>query len=275
MNQPAHKTNLRNCTFFGHFSELSFTGKERDEETGYGYLGARYYDSDLSGLFLSIDPMSDKYPNISPYAYCAWNPVKLVDPNGMDTIFVNNEARKIFNSVYDRVSKEVDRLERKQKTTSSQYQSLKKMKDAFTDVINSSTKFYFKSVDKDEKGNTLLKGGNTYGKVGVTGICVDFANYYEGSFIHELRHAAGYKNGEWDIDLSKIDEYGHFYLINYDYQDEYEAYYLENRYNHHFNNELLKEDYEIKTEVRKYSSYTNIIPEFIQYSRVNPYKPHN
>ena len=30
--------------------------------------------------------MSDKYPSLSPYAYCAWNPVKLVDPDGKDTI---------------------------------------------------------------------------------------------------------------------------------------------------------------------------------------------
>ena len=59
-----------------------FTGKERDRETGFSYFGARYYDSDLSGLFLSVDPMANKYPNISPYAYCAWNPMKLVDPNG-------------------------------------------------------------------------------------------------------------------------------------------------------------------------------------------------
>ena len=35
-------------------------------ETGYSYFGARYYDSDLSGLFLSVDPMADKYPGISP-----------------------------------------------------------------------------------------------------------------------------------------------------------------------------------------------------------------
>ena len=33
-------------------------------------------------MWLSVDPMADKYPNISPYAYCAWNPVKLVDPDG-------------------------------------------------------------------------------------------------------------------------------------------------------------------------------------------------
>ena len=62
---------------------FTFTGKEKDAETGYSYYGARYYDSDLSGLFLSVDPMADKYPSISPYAYCAWNPVKLVDPDGM------------------------------------------------------------------------------------------------------------------------------------------------------------------------------------------------
>ena len=60
----------------------SFTGKERDSETGFSYFGARYYDSDLMTGWLSVDPMADKYPNISPYAYCAWNPIKLVDPDG-------------------------------------------------------------------------------------------------------------------------------------------------------------------------------------------------
>ena len=61
---------------------FTFTGKEKDEETGFSYFGARYYDSDLSGLFLSFDPMSDKYPSVSPYVYCAWNPIKLIDPDG-------------------------------------------------------------------------------------------------------------------------------------------------------------------------------------------------
>lgn len=59
------------------------SGKEKDSETGYHYFGARYYNSDLS-LWLSVDPMSDKYPGLSPYNYCAWNPMKLVDPDGME-----------------------------------------------------------------------------------------------------------------------------------------------------------------------------------------------
>ena len=61
-----------------------FTGKELDPETGYSYFGARYLDHELMTMWLSVDPMADKYPSISPYAYCAWNPVKLVDPQGMD-----------------------------------------------------------------------------------------------------------------------------------------------------------------------------------------------
>jgi hypothetical protein len=34
--------------------------------------------------WLSVDPMADKYPHISPYNYCMWNPVKLVDPDGRE-----------------------------------------------------------------------------------------------------------------------------------------------------------------------------------------------
>ena len=61
----------------------TFSGKEKDVETGYSYFGARYYDSGLS-IWLSVDPMSDKYPNLTPYAYCANNPVILVDPDGRE-----------------------------------------------------------------------------------------------------------------------------------------------------------------------------------------------
>ena len=68
----------------GYSERFRFTGKERDEETGYGYFGARYMDHELMTMWLSVDPMADKYPSISPYAYCAWNPIKLVDPNGME-----------------------------------------------------------------------------------------------------------------------------------------------------------------------------------------------
>ena len=77
----------------------SFTGKERDEETGYSYFGARYYDSDLSGLFLSVDPMADKYPSISTYAYCAWNPIRIIDPNGDSVIVCGEQSNEIVKQL--------------------------------------------------------------------------------------------------------------------------------------------------------------------------------
>ena len=79
----------------GYHERFTFTGKERDEETGYGYFGARYMDHELMTMWLSVDPMADKYPGISPYAYCAWNPVKLVDPDGNDWYeYTDNETKE-------------------------------------------------------------------------------------------------------------------------------------------------------------------------------------
>jgi RHS repeat-associated protein len=46
--------------------------RELDNETSYTYFGARYYDSDLS-VWLSVDPVSDKYPSRSAYMYCVGN----------------------------------------------------------------------------------------------------------------------------------------------------------------------------------------------------------
>jgi uncharacterized protein (TIGR02594 family) len=73
-------------------SRYTFSAKEKDIETGYSYFGARYYTSDLS-IWLSVDPMSDKYPNMTPYAYCANNPVILVDPDGME--WYENETGEV------------------------------------------------------------------------------------------------------------------------------------------------------------------------------------
>ena len=67
---------------------LLHTGKERDSETGFSYFGARYYDSDILTGWLSVDPMADKYPSLSPYAYSNWNPIKLIDPDGNSPISV-------------------------------------------------------------------------------------------------------------------------------------------------------------------------------------------
>ena len=79
----------------GYDERYKFTGKERDVETGYDYFGARFYWATI-GHWLSVDPMADKYPNISPYAYCAWNPVKFVDPDGRKIKIAGNFITRIL-----------------------------------------------------------------------------------------------------------------------------------------------------------------------------------
>ena len=44
-----------------------------------------YYTS-VHAIWLSPDPLLDKYPYISPYAYCNWNPIGNIDPDGRDTV---------------------------------------------------------------------------------------------------------------------------------------------------------------------------------------------
>jgi RHS repeat-associated protein len=84
----------------------TFSAKERDPETGLSYFGSRYYSSDLS-IWLSVDPMAAKYPSLSPYTYCADNPVKLVDPNGDTIAVVINQKRYTYdgNNLVDKNGK--------------------------------------------------------------------------------------------------------------------------------------------------------------------------
>ena len=94
-SQETHYNYVKNSGFCISTS----TGKERDSETGFSYFGARYYDSDLMTGWLSVDPMADKYPNLSPYAYCAWNPVRLVDPDGEEIWIVNSNGDRLKYTV--------------------------------------------------------------------------------------------------------------------------------------------------------------------------------
>jgi RHS repeat-associated protein len=74
---------------FGTFDFVNqkFTGKERDQETGLDYFGARYYGSAL-GRFTSPDPLNaaagreEDPQSWNLYAYGRNNPLLYTDPNG-------------------------------------------------------------------------------------------------------------------------------------------------------------------------------------------------
>ena len=62
----------------GLFSGIVFTVIVCTFETANA---GRYYDS-RTGRWLQVDPLAQKYPSLSPYTYCADNPLKYIDPDG-------------------------------------------------------------------------------------------------------------------------------------------------------------------------------------------------
>ena len=69
----------------GNTQPYKYNGKELDTKKGLNWYdyGARHYDAAL-GRFTTNDPLAEKYYSMSPYTYCADNPVKFIDPNGME-----------------------------------------------------------------------------------------------------------------------------------------------------------------------------------------------
>ena len=84
-------------------NDYLYGGKELQQRFGVNLYdsGARFQSN--TGAFTSPDPLAEKYYSISPYAYCAGNPVNLVDPEGKDGM-VTGEGTKdnpyIITAVY-------------------------------------------------------------------------------------------------------------------------------------------------------------------------------
>ena len=92
----------------GTSQRFKYNGKEFDRTHGldwYDY-GARHMSPDV-GRFTTIDPMAENYYSISPYAYCGNNPMKYIDPNGMDWIHANYNGEQ-FVYFDDRINSQED-----------------------------------------------------------------------------------------------------------------------------------------------------------------------
>jgi RHS repeat-associated protein len=84
--------------------EYLFTGKEQDV-TGFYYYGARYYDPEI-GRFLTGDPLKGERrepQTLNRYAYCLNNPLKYIDPTGMEeeSKSAQQKVEEVFESLQD------------------------------------------------------------------------------------------------------------------------------------------------------------------------------
>ena len=73
-----------------YLQDYKYSGKEFDRTYGLDFYDfhARQYDPKVPA-FTSIDPKAEDYYGISPYAYCAGDPVNCVDPKGEDVCVLN------------------------------------------------------------------------------------------------------------------------------------------------------------------------------------------
>ena len=79
-------------------TEFRFTSHLKDDETGFYYCHARYYDP-MIGRFLSTDPAWD---DLTLYAYCGNNPIMYSDPTGM--LKKNEDGSVTFDKKTDKLA---------------------------------------------------------------------------------------------------------------------------------------------------------------------------
>ena len=73
---------------------MGFNGKENNPEWGTQDYGMRIYEPGL-GRFLSIDPISKKYPELTPYQFASNTPIQAIDLDGLEELhFLMDQAQK-------------------------------------------------------------------------------------------------------------------------------------------------------------------------------------
>ena len=85
----------------GETQRYKYNGKELDRIHGlnlYDY-GARLYDSAL-GRWTSVDPLAEKHPESTPYAYCDNNPIRFLDPDGKEKLEIFLYSLSLDGKVY-------------------------------------------------------------------------------------------------------------------------------------------------------------------------------
>jgi len=151
--------------------------------------------------------MMDKYPSVSPYAYCAWNPVKMIDPNGMDTTFAGDKERELYLKY------------RKKVFESEEYRQVQNELIA----LEQSTEIF--CIRMGDNISNPEGGGNFTYNVNTGQFDINIKKDEECDPIerlsHELKHADQYLNRKLTIRLTRS---GKSEFRNYSIDDELEAY---------------------------------------------------
>ncbi|WP_415711174.1 RHS repeat-associated core domain-containing protein [Flavobacterium branchiophilum] len=199
-----------------------YNGKEWQDELGlnmYDY-GARNYDPAI-GRWMNMDPMAEKYYQISPYVYVANNPLLYIDPTGM-TI---EDPDKLVEKQKANLKNSISTLQGFIKSGGMSEELGNKLIGFFNDnlteisVMEKSDQVY--NVYKD---NSTSGSGVSYDKAtDKVMIGIDKDDY--GIVGHELKHGYQFEKGKISL-ITDNSGYGSLYDVG----DETESYNRERQF---------------------------------------------
>jgi RHS repeat-associated protein len=262
-----------NANTYAFTSPYRFNSKELDPETGLAYYGARYYQNKM-GVWLSVDPMATKFHSLTPFHFVANNPINIVDPNGLDTHFVDNQARSDFKAAQAQVNQRVAKLHaavdrdnqlanqkgvlpglsrflRSENRHKRELNDWKKLQNDFDNICNPNTRLVsYQSGNVPEKAD-----GTTDGETSVA-ILVKVKPGYLSTYIHENRHVNQIMNGTTGIGGSQG---------NTDWFDEIEAF----QYQQIFNFQDVQQ--KLEASAAKHGQLSFTIEEMVKREYLEPH----
>ena len=143
-----------------------FTGKELDRMNSLNMydFGARWYDVAGVPMWTSIDPLCEKYYHITPYSYCAGNPVIFVDPNGEEVYSDLVSQQNIKNTLTEKEIEYVDFDSNGQLNYEllCQFEGSSANMDALKLLAKSEIVYSFESKECDSEGRLFMENDNSY-----------------------------------------------------------------------------------------------------------------
>jgi hypothetical protein len=154
--------------------------------------------------FTSVDPMAEKYYNVSPYAYCGNNPVNYIDPTGMEIekgslreweklrIQVEHQRNKLQSDVNKLTAKaeskgwSAEKLADKIGNKAERLSSLNSSIETMGTLESSSQVYGLSHTGYGENGGVTL---NTSTNV------IDIRFGGTANFVHEMTHAGQFETG--------------------------------------------------------------------------------